>query len=278
MPAVLAVRSPRNRFDLRVILSAALLVAVLLAPFIPLILWSFSRGWYFPALVPKWSLAAWAAAFHPASGIPQAIATSLLIAIVTTALSLAIALLAAKSLTQCRFSGRTWVLALLLAPAVVPALAVAMGLHAVALRLGLTGTIAGVVVVHLIPAMPYAVVVLSAVLRNHDPSFEAAARSLGASKVQGFRHVTLPMLAPGVAVAAALVFLVSWSQYTLTLLIGGGRVITLPLILTQFAGAGRNDIAGVVAILTILPGALVLALAAPHLSKIRPRRARVGRS
>ena len=51
-----------------------------------------------------------------------------------------------------------------------------------------------------------------------------------------------------------------------TLLIGGGRVVTLPLLLFNFASSGRNDIAGAIGIIYILPGVLILLLTAKHLS------------
>ena len=62
--------------------------------------------------------------------------------------------------------------------------------------------------------------------------------------------------------AALFVFLVSWSQYLLTLAIGGGRVQTLPLTLFSYASAGRNDMTGAIALIYILPGIVVLALTA----------------
>ena len=61
-------------------------------------------------------------------------------------------------------------------------------------------------------------------------------------------------------------FLVSWTQYVLTLLIGGGPGQTLPLLLFNFASAGRNDITGAIGILYILPGLLILLFTARHLT------------
>ena len=49
-------------------------------------------------------------------------------------------------------------------------------------------------------------------------------------------------------------------------MIGGGRVITLPLLLFNFAASGRNDIAGAIGMIYILPGVLVLILTARHLT------------
>ncbi|MEI2691740.1 MAG: ABC transporter permease subunit [Anaerolineae bacterium] len=61
---------------------------------------------------------------------------------------------------------------------------------------------------------------------------------LGAGPWRIFWHVTLPAIFPGVVVAALFAFLISWSQYLLTLLIGGGSVITLPVLLLAFANSG----------------------------------------
>jgi putative spermidine/putrescine transport system permease protein len=108
--------------------------------------------------------------------------------------------------------------------------------------------------------------VMAGIFANHDPAFEEQARSLGASPFQTFRHVTLPAILPGIIVGGLFAFLVSWSQYVLTLLIGGGRVITLPLLLFNYASAGRNDLTGAIGILYILPGILILLLTARYLT------------
>lgn len=120
--------------------------------------------------------------------------------------------------------------------------------------------------VHLVPTLPYMVLVMSGIFANYDIAFEEQARSLGANALQTFWHVTLPAILPGVIVGALFAFLVSWGQYILTLLIGGGRVITLPLLLFNFATSGRNDIAGAIGVLYVLPGILVLVLTARFLT------------
>jgi putative spermidine/putrescine transport system permease protein len=108
--------------------------------------------------------------------------------------------------------------------------------------------------------------IMAAVFSRFDPAFEAQARSLGATPLQTFRAVTLPAILPGLVTAALFAFLVSWSQYLLTLAIGGGRVQTLPLLLFSFASAGRNDITAAVALLYILPGLLILAVTARRIT------------
>lgn len=254
--------SPR----LRIALGLAL-IAALVAPLLPLALWSVARGWFFPQILPaNWTIEPWMQAFAPRSEIPGALATTTLIALAAAALALALGIPAGRALGLYRFRGKALVELALLAPVIVPGIAVGLGIHGVFLRLGLTNSVPGVVLVHLVPTLPYVIFVMSGVFANYDAEAEAQARSLGARPLQVLWHVMLPAIAPGIVVAGLFAFLVSWSQYILTLTIGGGRVVTLPLLLYAQAGAGRNDQAGVLAMLSLGPGLVILALVARQLT------------
>jgi putative spermidine/putrescine transport system permease protein len=98
------------------------------------------------------------------------------------------------------------------------------------------------------------------------PDLESQARTLGASPLQVFWRVTLPAIAPGAAVAAAFAFLISWSQYLLTLLIGGGRVLTLPLMLVAFLNGGDQAIGAALTLIFILPTVAIFVAVSRHLS------------
>jgi putative spermidine/putrescine transport system permease protein len=248
-------------------LAGFVLAVLLVLPVLPLVVWSFAHGWRFPDLVPQaWSGKAWTFAFSPASGVLHSFAVTTLIAAATTVLAALVGIPAGRALGLHRFRGKSLVTLLLLAPALLPGLAVVFGLHGLFLRIGLTGTLTGVILAHLIPVLPYMTLIMAAVFSRFDPDFESQARSLGASPFQTFRFVTLPAIVPGLMTAALFAFLVSWSQYLLTLAIGGGRVQTLPLLLFSFASAGRNDITGAIALLYILPGLVILALTARHIT------------
>jgi putative spermidine/putrescine transport system permease protein len=239
---------------------AALALAVwLVSPFLPLAIWSVAHGWRFPDLLPAvYSARAWSYAVSDTAGILDSFALTTFIALATTALAALIGVPAGRALGLYRFRGKGLVTLLLLAPAILPGLAVVFGLHGIFLRLGLTGTVTGVILAHLVPVLPYMTLVMAAVFSTFDPAFEDQARSLGATPVQTFRAVTLPAILPGLLTGALFSFLVSWSQYLLTLAIGGGRVETLPLLLYSFVAAGRNDVTGAIALLYILPGVLAL--------------------
>ena len=255
------------RADRLRLLAGIALAGWLVLPFLPLLIWSVAHGWRFPDLLPQtWSGAAWGYALSPVSGVLQSFANTTLIAAATTLLAAVIGIPAGRALGLYRFRGRGLVTLLLLAPALLPGLAVVFGLHGLFLRLGLTGTVPGVILAHLIPVLPYMTLIMAAVFARFDPAYEAQARSLGATPAQTFRSVTLPAILPGLLTGAFFAFLVSWSQYLLTLAIGGGRVQTLPLLLFSYASAGRNDITAAIALLYILPGLLVLIVTARQIT------------
>ncbi|MCA1724718.1 MAG: ABC transporter permease subunit, partial [Thermomicrobia bacterium] len=102
---------------------------------------------------------------------------------------------------------------------------------------------------------------------------EEQARSLGATSWQAFVHITLPALRPGLAVGGLFAFLVSWSQYTSTLIIGGGKVQTLPLLVYSFTRSGDNPIAAALVLLFVAPAIVALVVASRAL---RQRHAVVG--
>jgi putative spermidine/putrescine transport system permease protein len=247
------------------------LILWLILPLIPLAIWSFAKGWRFPDLLPQqWTLTAWQIALSDRAGVLDALWLTTAIAAITTLLAILIGVPAGRALGLHQFRGKQVVQALILAPLIVPGLATALGLHAVFLHLGLTNTFAGVVVVHLVPTVPYMIIIMTSIFATHDPSFEFQARTLGASPFQTFRHITLPAILPGIIVGGLFCFLVSWSQYILTLLIGGGRVQTLPLLLFSFATSGRNDLTAAIALIYILPGIFILILTARHLTGTHP--------
>ena len=251
---------------LRRVLIGALLVTLLM-PLLPLLLWAFGSAWFFPDLLPpEWSLRAWRYVLTPQARVGQALINSILIGLLTTIFSLLVGLPAGRALALYDFRGKRLIELLLLAPTIVPLLAVAMGIHIAFLRYGLADTLRGVVFVHLVPTAPYTVLILAATFARYNVDFEAQARTLGASAWQSLRFVMWPLVRGGVAVAALFAFLISWSQYLLTLLIGGGRVMTLPVQLFAFATAGDHALTAALALLLVIPALLTLFVTARLLS------------
>jgi putative spermidine/putrescine transport system permease protein len=235
-------------------------------PFIPLIIWSFSHRWYFPALLPtEWNLRAWNYVISSQSRVLEAFGYSTVVALTVTILSILIGIPAGRALGLYQFWGKEFVRFLIIAPTIVPTLAVAMGIHVMFIRYGLTDTLPGVILVHLIPVTPYMVLVMTTVFANYDPDYEEQARTLGATSIQVFRYVTLPAILPGIVVGGLFAFIISWSQYVLTLLIGGGQIITLPILLFTFANSGDNPITAALSIVFIAPAILFISFTSRYL-------------
>ncbi len=243
------------------------IVAALVAlPFLPLFLWTFAGEWNFPDVLPsEWSPRGIYYLLEPGGRVLGAAANSLLIGGAVAAASVAVGLPAGMALGGYEWRFKGVVIFFILLPILVPPLAATMGIHLTFIRLGLADTGFGVFLVHLVPTVPYTAIILTSVFAERTGDLEEAARTLGASPWQAFRHVTLPEVAPGVAVAGLFAFLISWGQYILTVLIGGGEVVTLPMLL--FSAASGNDpvVTSALALVFAVPAVLALVVALRYL-------------
>jgi putative spermidine/putrescine transport system permease protein len=248
-------------------LALALLGAALVLPFVAFALNAFARQWFYPQFFPKtWSLGAWQRIFAARSRVPRAMWNSAILAIGVTLASIGVGLPAARALGMHRFRGKRVVEFLIFVPTMVPPLAVGMGLTINFLRLGLAGTLFGVGLAHLVPVLPYVVLTLAGVFANYDIEYEEQARTLGARPLAVLWHITLPTVYPGLVVAGLFAFLISWSQYTLTFLIGGGRFVAMPVLLFSSVPGGDNPNIAAQALLFVGPALLILLLTARYLS------------
>ena len=251
----------------KTVLVALTVLAAVGLPFATLVIWSLADRWFFPGLWPQaWGLRAWSYVVTTAGGqVITALWQSVAVAFVTAVVAVLVALPAARALGLYSFRGKDAISVLLTLPIIVPPLSVAMGLHLWFIRLDLAESFIGVVAVHLTFCLPYAVFVLWGVFSNYNPDFESQARSLGASRWRVWLRVMLPMILPGVIVAGLFAFLLSWSQYLSTLIIGGGRLITLPVLLFSLMGSGDRPVAAAVSIVFVLPALVALLFSARHL-------------
>jgi putative spermidine/putrescine transport system permease protein len=215
-------------------------VALLWAlPFGVLALWAFTRAWYFPDALPRaWSIAGWQQLLSWGSQFRAAFGQSLQIALFTTLLALGVGIPAGRVLGTRPVPA--WLRLLLLLPIITSPLAVLMGIQGVLIRLRLDSTLLAVVLVHLIPTIPYMALVMGSVFARFDRGYEAQARCLGADPWQVWWQVTLPLIAPGAAIGAVFAFLISWNEFLLTFFVGGGRVLTLPMLLYSLLQGGKQ--------------------------------------
>lgn len=241
------------------------LYLLFLAPLVVFPLHAFSVRWFYPQAFPtEWTIEPFVQQAINQRTLAAA-GESARVALLVSSLSLLVGYPAARVLGMREFASKGVLLLLFFIPMVISPLAAGMGLNVLFLKLNLAGTVQGVVLVHLIPVLPYTIFALMGVFARYDSTYEQQALVLGAGKLRIFLTITLPLVLPGVVVAALFAFLVSWSEYLLTLLIGGGQVITLPILLFSTAAGGNPTTTAALALLFLVPPMVIIAASTRYL-------------
>jgi putative spermidine/putrescine transport system permease protein len=247
-----------------------LLGTLALGPLLLLLVRSLAFGWLWPALLPQqWSTRAWTYVVSREAGVSQALGNSVVLGLIVGACAVLISLPAARVLARAEGFWRNVAFGIILLPVLAPPLASTLGLHRLFVAYGLVDTLAGVALSHLAPALPYAVLALVGSFARLDPDLEALGMTLGADRLTVWLRVIFPAVAPGLAVAFLFAFLISWSQYLTTLLIGGGLVLTFPLELVSFQRSGDEAIAAALCLIFVAPAVTVMLVVGRYLQPSR---------
>jgi putative spermidine/putrescine transport system permease protein len=186
----------------------------------------------------------------------ESLATSLQLAVMSTAIALLVGVPATIAIYRGRLPGKKIIESLFLSPLIVPELVVGLALFQ---QLVVTFRFENIVVLligHTALLLPYAVRVTGASLANSDPSLEEAARGLGASPLRTFWTVTLPILRPGLFSAALLSFVTSFNNVPLSLLLQSRDARTLPVTMLDYVQQSYDPM--VAATSTLILGATVV--------------------
>ncbi|SSW66765.1 Putrescine transport system permease protein PotH [Achromobacter veterisilvae] len=158
----------------------------------------------------------------------QAITRSLIVGVGTGLLAMLIGTPAAFLLVRANLRGKSAMLAFVLSPIVVPRMIIAVGMFYFFARVGLVGSMIGLILAHTVVAVPYVVITMMAVLRNYDTRLDLAAQSLGAGPWSTLRFVTFPILGAGLMSSFLFAFATSFDELTIALFASGGLNATLP--------------------------------------------------
>lgn len=236
---------------------ALALVALTQLPILTLILRTFGVSWQFPALLPSNEFGLSSSVIN-SGRLWQAILTSGTLAVATGGIAAWVGVAIARGMLRAAPRVRRMTTLLMFFPVIAPPVALGVGLQVLLLRLGLGATWGGVLLAHVIPAVGYVVLYLLGALSQDDVTRDEAARTLGASRLQAWWHVTLPALRRRLVEAAILGALVSWGQLALTLLVGGGVVRTMPVEILAIIRSGDDHLAALAALLLTVPPLLAL--------------------
>lgn len=224
---------------------AAVLVCILL-PMALVTLWSVTERWPWPGLLPEsYSLRTVRELFFGSAKLPKLLGSSIFLALTVAVLGTVIGVMTARATELYAFRGKALVRFGAFLPLLVPGTVFAMGIQITLIRLGLSDTITGVVIVHLIAAIPYCITIMTDVTRAVGARLEEQAMVLGAGPFRAFFLVTLPSLLPGILSSMSMGFILSYSQYFTTLMVGGGRVKTIALVLVPYIQSGDRALSAV---------------------------------
>jgi putative spermidine/putrescine transport system permease protein len=234
---------------------------IVFGPLANLVLWSVAEKWYFPHALPlEYGFSYWARVFSPRGNAVEALTTSIVVALVTVVVSLALAIPAGYALARLRLPWRGAILFAFLIPQAFPNLTVYVNIARMFYQTGLNGTVTGVVLAHVMHGLVYAVWIATAAFGAIDRELEQAARTLGASAMRAFRDVTLPLATPGLMASAVFVFLESLDEFTGSYFIGAPNVNTLPLLLYTAGAGGNYQIASITSLLLLVPSVVFMLL------------------
>ena len=244
-----------------------LVFLLIIGPMMSLFLWSVAIRWYWPSSLPQQvGLDYWRQALGlqkslaiGAVSIVPAFFLSLLIAVIVVCIAMLLAIPAGYALAKYRIPFGTLIMFLFLMPNAFPQQPIFVNLLRIFTRIGLAGTLPGVILVHILVGMVFGVWITSATFRAIPPHLEEAARSVGAGRATAFFRITLPLAAPGLLASAVFVFITSLDEFTGTFFIGLPFINTLPM--TLYSSSGYNmQFASVIAVILLIPSILFMTL------------------
>jgi spermidine/putrescine transport system permease protein len=250
--------------------SAVLLYVFLYAPILVVITYSFNsakRGGPWRGFTTEW--------YGTLLNSPEklaAVRNTLILALASTAVSTVLGTLLGYGLSRHSFPGKRLFAWLMYIPVVLPDIvaAVAMLMFFSMLRnlLGLFELgLSTMIIAHITFQTPFIGIIVRSRLADMDPAMEEAAHDLGADAWQTFRHVTLPLMMPGVFAGAALAFTMSIDDFVVSFFTAGPGSTTLPILIYSSVKRGITPDINALSTLIVLAsvmGTIVLMLLQRH--------------
>lgn len=219
-------------------------------------LWSITDHWRFPDLLPQsFGLRGMTAIFG--KDVLPVLSSSIGISTAVALLSTVIGLMTARAVVFYEFKLKRAVKFLNLLPLIIPAMSFVFGVHLFFIKAGLSDTVAGVILIHLICGLPYSVNILCDLTASVGKGLEEQACLFGASEPRAFFEISFFALWPGMMTSFCMAYIISFSQYFITLIIGGGTVKTLSTVMVPLIQSGDRTLSGAYSIVFVFSTLIV---------------------
>lgn len=180
-----------------------------------------------------WSLRWYQAALQSTEFVVAA-RTSLIVAILATMGGLLLGVPAAYALARYKFRAKAGISALLSSPLLVPQLVIGVALLQILAALGIGASVFTLTVGHILICLPYVVRTIHASILGLDVFIEEAASNLGATRLQIYTTVVLPIIRPALYSSILLAFLISFDNAVISLFLVSARTTTLPIAMYSY--------------------------------------------
>lgn len=159
---------------------------------------------------------------------------TVLVVIITMFINFIIGTPIASFMAREKFKGKMFIEFLIILPLIIPTMVSTMGLQFAFIKLNLIETVLGVAIVHSVTTIPYYIQSMRAGYVTLNKDYTNLGKVLGANVMQRFFKITLPIIYPSFLVGMSLVIIVSLAQYLVTFIIGGGQIMTLPILMMPY--------------------------------------------
>jgi multiple sugar transport system permease protein len=232
----------QRRASARTYLSAAIIIFWCLLPGYWMVVTAFRDVGFTFDTTPFFSHITWdnfATAFSTDRGnhFSRALANSLIVATITTAIALLVGVFASYALARLNFRGKYLVLGFTLGAAMFPGVALVTPLFQLFTNLGWIGTYQALIIPNISFVLPLTVYTLNSFFREMPWELEESARIDGCTKGQAFRKVIMPLAAPAVFTTAILAFISSWNEFLIASQLSNDQTQTVTVAIASFAGA-----------------------------------------
>ena len=173
-------------------------------------------------------------------GLLSGLINSMIIATFTAAVALAVGSAAAYALARLSLPGSNMILLIILATQMFPGIVIAIPLFIVMSRLGLIDTHLGLMFVYLSFVLPIVIWILKGFFESIPIQLEKAATIDGASNIQIFRFIILPISLPPLFATGVFAFIECWNEFFFAIILTRINVKTAPIAISEFAGQYRT--------------------------------------
>jgi len=236
-----------------------LIVAFLLAPIVIVVVTAFSSD-AFLKFPPSGLSLRWFEEFFGSSEWIDSTVLSIQLAIVAAFFATVAGVMAALALATASFRGSEMLRTFMIAPIIVPSVVLGLSMLIFFSNLAWNGSLAVLVIAHIVFTFPYVVRIVSAGLQAYDRSVENAAASLGANPVMVFRTMTLPLLKGSIIAGAIFALITSFDEVTTTLFLIGSTTVTLPVRVFTYVEFNSDPFIAAISVIQLILAVTVVVI------------------